>query len=259
MTWKMATFNVNGLRARLADLMDWIDTARPDCLCLQETKCPDSDFPQSPFQERGYQPYFRGQKAYNGVAVLVREEPQAVRLSFDDGQPDEEARFIAAQTHGIWVINTYVPQGRTVDHPAFEQKLDFFRRVKRYLGRHDPGEPLIWTGDLNVAPEPLDVYDPLRLEGEVGFHPREREELKDVAAWGLTDLFRRLHPDRKQFSFWDYRLPSALKRGLGWRLDHIWVTEPLVRTALSSDVDAEPRTRPKPSDHAPVWAEFNWE
>jgi len=257
MIWKAATFNANSLRARLPIVLDWLKKAAPDVLCLQETKVQDQDFPLKPIQEAGYQAAFWGQKAYNGVAVLTRREPSQVLKGLPVGEVDEQARIITVLVDGVWVVNTYVPQGREVQDPAFGYKLDFLARLGRWFAeRFSPDAPLLWAGDLNIAPEPLDVYDPQRLEGEVCFHPKERQALARNVAWGLTDLFRLHHPGEKQFTFWDYRLPASFKRNLGWRLDHLLATRPLAGACRACAVDAEPRGLPKPSDHTFVWAEF---
>lgn len=258
MKWKLATFNVNGIRARLPQVLDWVHLHQPDVMCLQEIKCQTHEFPVDAFFEAGYASFVRGQKAFHGVAILTRTQPADVRLGFDDGAPDEEARLIAVLADGVWVVNTYIPQGRAVDDPAFQYKLDFFARLKRWLvNRFDADRPLVWAGDLNVAPTDIDVFDPERTSGEVGCHPSERHALADVAAWGLVDLFRRHHPDQKQFTFWDYRLPNGFKRNLGWRLDHILATAGLADVSGKCQVDVAPRGLPKPSDHTPVWAEFD--
>lgn len=260
MSWKLATFNVNGIRARLPLLIDWLKQHRPDVLCLQEIKCQDENFPADPFLEVGYTAAVKGQKSFNGVAILTRKPPDEVLKAFDDGKPDDEARLITAYVEGVWIVNTYVPQGRHPDDPAFQYKLDFFSRLKDWFSaRFDPNRPLIWTGDMNVAPDPIDVFDPVRMDGEVGFHPAERETFAQVAAWGFTDLFRMHHPQEKQFTFWDYRLPKSFQRNLGWRLDHIMATKPLAEVSIACSVDTGPRGLPKPSDHTPVCAEFDLE
>lgn len=257
MTWKVATFNVNGIRARLAAVAGWIGEHQPDVLCLQEIKCQDQDFPGGSFEEAGYHVQLRGQKAFNGVAILSRRQPDQVIKAFEDGDADEEARFIVVSVDGIWVVNTYIPQGRDPEHPAFQYKLGYLARVKRWLENHlDPTQPVIWTGDINVAPTALDVFDPKRLAGSIGFHPLEHQAFAEVAAWGLVDCFRKHHPDQKQFTFWDYRLPKSFERNLGWRIDHILATRPLAEVCLDCLVDGEPRGRQNPSDHTPVWAEF---
>jgi exodeoxyribonuclease-3 len=258
MRLKVATFNANGVRARLGILRDWLAEQSPDLLCLQETKVQDQDFPAGEFADQGYQAVYWGQKSYNGVAVLSRGGVNQVRKGFGDGQTDEEARIIAVRAAGVWVVNTYVPQGRAVADSAFQAKLDFFARLENWLcAGFSPEESLLWLGDLNVAPAALDVFDPQRLEGQVCFHPAEREALARTAAWGLTDLFRLRHPDVKQFTFWDYRLPKSFARNLGWRIDHIMASAPMVKACVETWIDVGPRGRGKPSDHTPVLAEFD--
>jgi exodeoxyribonuclease-3 len=256
--WKAATFNVNGIRARLPLLLEWLRESRPHLVCLQEIKCQDKDFPESAFSEVGYRAVWKGQKSFNGVAVLSTEPPDEVVGDAGDEVLDSEARFLAVQTRGVWVINTYVPQGRSPEDPAFAYKLDFLKRTARWIdSRFGPDTPLVWTGDINVAPDPEDVFDPKRLDGEVGFHPEERRLFKEILSWGLVDLFRHCHPEERQFTFWDYRLPRSVQRNLGWRLDHMLVTRPLVRAARDCFVDTAPRKKPKPSDHTPLVAVFD--
>jgi exodeoxyribonuclease III len=258
MSWKIATFNVNGIRARLEITIDWIKQHQPHVLCLQETKCQDQDFPVEAFRKLNYDVHIKGQKSYNGVAVLCAENVDQSIDRFDDGQDEHEARFLAVNTAGIWVVNTYVPQGRDPNGPAFQSKLHFLSRIKRWLEKHaNPGQPVVWTGDINVAPGERDVFDPQRLDGHVGYHPAEREALAKVLAWGLADMFRQVNPDKRQFSFWDYRLPKSVERNLGWRLDHIFATRALSGACLDCQVDIIPRLQPRPSDHTPVWAGFD--
>ena len=257
MGWKLATFNVNGLRARLGIVVDWLNEHKPQVVCLQETKVQDKDFPAAALEEAGYQVSFMGQKSYNGVAVLSQSPPQEVRFSLEDGEDDPEARFLAVKVDGVWVANAYLPQGREPDHPSFQYKLRYFERVLAWLKKHHkPGAKLILTGDLNVAPQEIDVYDPVRLEGETDFHPEVRAAFQLFLDWGLIDLFRQHRPEEKQFTFWDYRLPKAFKRNLGWRIDHILATKPLAKACTDCWVDSAPRALPKPSDHTPMLAEF---
>lgn len=260
MKWKIATFNVNGIRSRQQVVLSWIERNSPDVFCLQEIKCQDSEFPIGPFREMGYEASICGQKSFHGVAILSKHVPETVTRGFNDGIPDEEARLIAARICGIWVINTYVPQGRSPEHPAFQVKLAFFARLRRMLERDfHPDQSLIWTGDMNVAPDDIDVFSPRRMDGKVGFHPSERKALADVISWGFYDLFRVHHPGVKQFTFWDYRLPESFRRNLGWRLDHILATQRLARASTECNVDTQPRMESGPSDHTPVWAEFDLE
>jgi len=260
MLWKLATFNVNGIRARLPIVIDWLTRHQPDVLCLQETKCQDRDFPYEALHSAGYVANIRGQKSYNGVAVLTRREPDEVWPGFQDGEADDEARLIAIRQANVWVVNTYVPQGRAPDDPSFQYKLNFFNRMREWFGRRfDPDQPVVWTGDLNVAPEALDVFDAQRLDGEVGFHPSDRQALADAINWGFQDVFRKLHPEERRFTFWDYRLPKSFPRNLGWRLDHILATRSLAEACRECLIDDAPRGLVKPSDHTPVWATFDLE
>jgi len=259
MKWKIATFNVNGIRSREHVVVSWIERNRPDVLCLQEIKCRDSEFPVDSLRALGYEASVCGQKSFHGVAILSQRKPEEVRRGFGDGQSDEEARLIAAKIDGIWIFNTYVPQGRSPEHPAFQIKLDFFARLLNLFQREfTPSDPIIWTGDLNVAPEEIDVFSARRMDGKIGFRPLERQALAQAASWGFTDLFRMHHPGVRQFTFWDYRLPQSFQRDLGWRLDQIFATEPVAGASIDCLVDADLRGQSNPSDHAPVWAEIEW-
>ncbi|MGV8074018.1 MAG: exodeoxyribonuclease III [Syntrophobacteraceae bacterium] len=258
MSWKLATFNVNGIRARLGVVVEWLKQHNPNVLCLQEIKCQEDMFPREPFLDIGYELTLRGQKGFNGVAILSKGEPQEVLREFSDGRDDIEARMLAALVDGVWVVNTYVPQGRSPDDPAFQYKLDFFYRLELWFEtRFDPSQPVVWVGDLNVAPSELDVFDPKRMDGMVGFHPAERKALTKVVDWGFTDLFRKHHPGERQFTFWDYRLPAGFARNLGWRLDHIMTTKCMAGVAVECYVDTAPRGKSSPSDHTPVLASFD--
>jgi len=255
---KAATYNANSIRVRLGQVLDWLDREAPDILCLQETKAQDKDFPVEPFQDAGYHVVFRGQKAYAGVAIVSRDEPLQVTFGLDDGDEPDEARLIRAVIGGIPVVNTYVPQGRSPDSPHFQYKLQWLARLRAFFERHySPGQPLLWMGDFNVAPEPIDVHDPKRLQKHVGFHPEARAALEQVREWGFVDVFRQHHSgEPEQYTFWDYRVRSALERGLGWRVDHLWATEPLARQSTRAWIDAEARRVERPSDHTFLVAEF---
>jgi len=257
MKWKIATFNVNGVRSREHVLLSWLDRNKPDVMCLQEIKCQDEEFPFDSLRNAGYQTIVCGQKSFHGVAILSLREPEEVRRGFGEGGSDVEARLIAARIDGIRIFNTYVPMGRSPDHPAFQIKLEFFARLHNLFNLEcKPSDPIIWTGDIIVAPEEIDVFSPKRMEGKIGFHPLERQALADVASWGFVDLFRKHHPDVRQFTFWDYRLPQSFTRDLGWRLDHIRATRPVADASIDCEVDADLRGQSNPSDHTPVWAEI---
>ncbi|MBP8954391.1 MAG: exodeoxyribonuclease III [Armatimonadetes bacterium] len=253
----VASFNVNGIRARLEILLNWLATAKPDVVCLQETKVQDADFPVAALNEAGYQVAYHGQKSYNGVAILSRQGLEDVRLGFSDGSHPDDARLITARVGNIGVINTYVPQGQAVGSEKFAYKLDWLRTLRRELDRRwKPDEPVVWVGDLNVARDDRDVYDPEALRGEVCFHPDEQEALNFVMQWGMEDVFRRHVEEGGQFSFFDYRIPNGFKRKMGWRVDHVMASSVLAERSVRAWIDLAPRALDKPSDHTPICAEF---
>ena len=257
---RVASFNVNGIRARMPVLVEWLRQAQPHVACLQETKVQDEEFPRAPLEEAGYDCAYRGEKGFNGVAVLSLAPLTVTRVGLEDGGPSDDARLILAQVRGVTVLNTYVPQGTSPDSPRFQYKLQWFQRLRSLMVRSfAPQEPAIWMGDFNVAPEPMDVYDPERLRGEIGFHPEEHRALAEVQAWGWVDVFRRHVPDAGHYTFWDYRLRGALSRGLGWRVDHIWATQCLAQRSMRAWIDVWPRRAERPSDHTPILADFDLE
>lgn len=255
---KIATFNANGIRARLPLVLEWLGKEFPDVLCLQETKVQDVDFPKKPFEDMDYHCVFRGQKAYNGVAIVSKTAPEGVRFGFGDGDAGEESRLITAVVRGVSIVNSYVPQGYAPDSDKFQYKLLWFEKLRHFFERFfQPGSHLVWLGDFNVAPDPIDVYDPDRLIGGVGFHPEEHRCLGEVKSWGFVDVFRKHEPGEKMYSFWDYRIPNAVGRGLGWRLDHIWASASMAQVSTRAWIDVAPRLFPRPSDHTFVVAEFD--
>ena len=255
---KVATYNANSIRTRVEQVLEWLDRVGVDVLCIQETKVQDKDFPLEPFREAGYHVAFRGQKAHGGVAIVSRQAPQDVSFGLDDGGEPDEPRLARAVVAGVPVVNTYVPQGRSVDSDQFPYKLEWLARMRAFFERHyAPDAPLLWVGDFNVATQPIDVHDPKRLKNHVDFHPDARAALERVREWGFVDVFRQHHPDEPgQYTFWDYRVRGALDRGLGWRIDHIWATEPLARRSTAAWIDVEARRAERPSDHTFLVAEF---
>lgn len=255
----VATFNANSIRARLEQILAWLARFQPDVLAIQETKTPDDAFPADPIRAAGYHVVFSGQKAHAGVALLSREEPLDVRKGLSDGGPADEPRLIQATVAGVTIVNTYVPQGRSIDSEHFQYKLEWLGRVREHLAAHfSPSDPVIWLGDLNVAPEPIDVYDPVRLAKDVDFHPDARLALQNVVAWGLDDVYRLHHPGEPgHYSYWDYRMPRALERNLGWRIDLIYATAPLAAHCAEAWIDVEARRAERPSDHTFVVARFD--
>ena len=255
---RIASFNANSIRSRLDVILEWIAKADCDVLCVQETKVTDAEFPALAVSAAGYHVVFTGQKAYNGVAIISREPPLGVVTGLGRMPEDEEARVIRAKFGGITVVNTYVPQGTATDSPRFQYKLDWIRGMRDYFARDfTPDAPIVWVGDLNVAREAIDVYDPEGLSGSVCYHPDEHAALDCAMEWGFVDVFRKHHPGEPgQYTFWDYRVPNAFKRRMGWRLDHIWATRSLAQRCLDCWIDKEPRALEKPSDHTFIAADF---
>jgi exodeoxyribonuclease III len=254
---KIATFNVNSIRKRLPIVLDWLQEHRPDVLCMQETKVQDSEFPADAIREVGYHSTFRGMKGYNGVATLTLDPPDDVMYGLSRGADSEDVRIVRTVVRGIPVVNTYVPQGYRIDSDKYQFKLDWFRRLRRYFEAElDPAKPAVWVGDLNVAPEPIDVYHPDRRVNDVDFHIDARNAFKQTVEWGFVDVFRKLHPDRVQYTYWDY-FRNAYTNNWGWRIDHIMATKPLADACKAVDVDVKPREAAAASDHTVVWAEFD--
>ncbi len=253
---KVATFNVNSIRVRLQSVLTWLEKESPDVLCLQETKVIDSDFPAQAFHDMDYSPVFRGEKTYNGVALLTRLPVERAQIGFTDDEA-EGTRLITAVIQGVPIVNTYIPQGYEPQSEKFRYKLDWFRRLYDYFDRNFSAQkPLLWVGDFNVAPEAMDVHDPGKMLGQVGYHPDEHAALERIRKWGFVDVFRMHQQGREQYSFWDYRVKNAVQRKKGWRIDHIWATKPLADKSIQAWIDKELRLTERPSDHAPVVAEF---
>lgn len=265
--FKAATFNVNSVRSRIGLVVAWLRREAPDVLCLQETKVQDADFPVQPFCDAGYHVVFRGQKSHGGVAIVSRVAPQEVAFGLEDGGPSirsllgesDEARLIRARIGGVFVVNTYVPQGRDPDSEHFGYKLEWLARLRAFFERHySPRQLLLWMGDFNVAPEPIDVYDPQGLANHVDFHPQARAALEQVRAWGFVDVFRLHHPGEPgHYTYYDYRARNPIERGVGWRVDHIWATAPLAEKSTRAWIDLEARRAERPSDHTFLVAEFD--
>ena len=253
---KLATFNTNSVRARLPIIVDWLERECPDVLCLQETKVQDKDFPENQFETVGYQSLFRGQKSYNGVAIITKLPIGETRLNLYSGE-DEEARFVSARIGDLPMVHVYGPQVFAPGTDKFDYKLRWLKDLLSHIKKnYDPGLPLLVAGDLNVALESMDVFDPEKLRGEVGFHPDEQSILREYLTWGLVDIFRKHQPEGGHYTFWDYRIPNAFKRKMGWRIDYILATRPLAEKSRVVWIDTEARTRQKPSDHAFLVAEF---
>jgi exodeoxyribonuclease III len=256
MAFKIATFNANSIRSRMEIILAWLDRNRPDVVCVQETKVQDVEFPKAPLIEKGYTCAFKGEKKYNGVAILSRHPLKKVLSGLDD-EPKDPARLIRADIGDITVITTYIPQGQDPLSDKFTYKLRWFERLGQYFESHfSPTDRVIWLGDMNVAMEDKDVYDPIGLRGHVCFCPQVQLALSKVLQWGWTDLFRKHCSDAGQYTFWDYRM-NALRRNLGWRLDYIFATQPLADRCTACRIDKEPRTAESPSDHTFLTADID--
>ncbi|MFN3534387.1 MAG: exodeoxyribonuclease III, partial [Desulfatiglandales bacterium] len=222
---KVATFNCNSVRSRLEIIIKWLSENIPDVLCLQETKVQDKDFPEGEFKKLGYHSLFVGQKAYNGVAIITREKASLISTDLQKGF-GSEARFLEIEYDGSFILNVYVPQGTSVESERFPYKLSFLDRLLEYLNEHhNPSQRIILAGDFNVALEDIDVYDPEAFRNEVCFHPEEQKRLQKLLEWGLVDTYRFKYPEKRCYTFWDYRIPNGFKRNLGWRIDYILCTK----------------------------------
>ncbi len=253
---KIATWNVNSIRSRLDRLLQWLAKMEPDVVCLQELKATDEAFPYAAIHEAGYHAAVHGQKTYNGVAILSRSEPLDVQRGLADDIDDPQARVIAARVDDAVIISVYVPNGQSVGSEKWTYKLQWMGRLRHYLERRfDPAVPLLLCGDFNVARDDLDVANPAQWVGTVLCHQDGRRALEDIRRWGLTDVLRTHHPEGGIYSWWDYRM-LAFPKNDGLRLDYIFATEPMARRCAGAEIDRDERKGEKPSDHAPVVAEF---
>jgi exodeoxyribonuclease-3 len=255
---KIASWNVNSVNVRRERLLRWLADKQPDVLCVQELKGLDDGFPSADVLELGYRALLYGQRTYNGVAILAKSAPEDARRGFDDGEDDQEARFLSARVAGLRVLSCYVPNGQELGSPKYLYKQRWLDRLLAYLERHHaPSEPLLVCGDFNIAPEDRDCYDPEGFRDSVLFHEIVREKWQRLAAWGLVDTYRLHVQDAGKFSWWDYRM-LAFPKGRGLRIDHVLATRPLAQRCTAAAIDREERKGKQPSDHAPVIAEFDW-
>ena len=262
---RIATWNVNSLKARAEKVQWWLERAQPDVLLMQETKLKDDDAPVAAFQAAGYELAHHGEGRWNGVAIASRCGIESVVTNFGiplraagtpyagDDDPFAEARMIAAVCGGVRVVSLYAPNGRTVGSEFYEAKLLWYRRLGRWLEDvTDPGEPMVVAGDFNVAPADVDVWNPQACHGGTHVSPREREAFSSLLEWGLLDVYRRHHPEPGRYSWWDYRA-GDFHKNFGMRIDHLLATRPLAERTLWAEIDREARKgKPTPSDHAPV-------
>ena len=267
---RIATWNVNSLKARLDKVSWWLERARPDVLLMQETKLTDRDAPAEAFRAAGYELAHHGEGRWNGVAVASRCGIEEVVTNFGeplrpartpeagDDEPLAEARMIAARCGGVRVVSLYAPNGRMVDSPFYAAKLAWFDRLARWLDdAADPAEPLVLGGDLNVAPEDVDVWDPAACHGGTHVSPPERAAIAKLLGWGLRDAYRLRHREGGRFTWWDYRAGNFHKN-FGMRIDHLLVTQTIAERIVWAEIDREARKgKPIPSDHAPLVADLD--
>jgi len=252
---KIATWNVNSLNVRLPQVLTWLAETQPDVLALQETKLVDEKFPEVEIAAAGYQAVFSGQKTYNGVAILSKRPPTEVVKDIP-GLDDVQRRVVAGLYGDVRVLNLYIPNGESVESDKYQYKLGWLDMLTAFVGVEIKRYPkLVVVGDFNIAPEERDVYDPQLWAGKVLFSAPEREAFQRLLATGMCDTFRLFEQAEQQFSWWDYRM-NAFRRNMGLRIDHILASVPLCEQCHSCGIDKAPRKNERPSDHAPVVAEF---
>ena len=255
---RLATWNVNSLKARLERVEAWLIDAQPDVVCLQETKLADGAFPAMAFQALGYDSVHHGEGRWNGVGILSKVGIEAPANGFAPGDVvlDDEARIISATCAGVRVTSVYVPNGRSLDDPQYEHKLRWLARLREHLDAScDPASDVVVSGDFNIAPTDLDVWDANAVHGATHVSDRERAALADLQAWGLVDVFRAHHDDGDLYSWWDYRA-GAFHKHWGMRIDLVLASAPLARRSRWALVDRHARKGQQPSDHAPLVVEF---
>ena len=261
----IATWNVNSIRTRLTQVIDWIQEVNPDILCLQETKVMDDSFPVEPFEKLGYSVEVYGQKSYNGVAIISKIKAENVRKGFhgfsDADQNIEifqdQKRLISADINGIKIINVYVPNGSSLESSKFKYKINWLSYLASCLDEQEKkGELICLLGDFNVAPSNFDIHDPNKYEGGIMASEIERNALKNVLKERLIDSFRIFEKNTGHWSWWDYR-NNAYELNKGWRIDHIYISKELSSKLKSCVIDCSPRGNLRPSDHAPVMIDLN--
>lgn len=252
---KLATWNVNSLKVRLPQVLEYLEAHKPDALCLQELKLEDANFPLAEIKAAGYEAAYSGQKTYNGVAILSPKSGEEVTMGIP-GYDDPQRRVIAATVNGVRVICVYIPNGESVESDKYKYKLDWLVKLLAWLKPELVKYPkLALLGDYNIAPEDRDVYDPKFWAGKVLFTEPEKAAFKDMIALGLTDSFRMFAQPEKSYSWWDYRM-NGFKRNLGMRIDHILLSQELAKSCKGCSIDKPMRAKERPSDHAPVIAEI---
>lgn len=254
----LASWNINSIAIRLSQVLAWIAQVKPDVLCLQETKIIDSKFPAAAFTEAGYQSQFYGEPSYNGVAIISKQPLENVQKGFVEEETPPACRFIEATAGPLRVLNAYIPNGQFVGSDKYEYKLRWLKSLQSHLQHnHDPASALALCGDFNIAPEDRDIYRPGEVVGSIMCSETERQALSLIKEWGFEDAFRLHNQNSGEFSWWDYRM-GAFRRNMGFRIDHIWATKSAAHACQRSWIDKAPRKQDRPSDHAPILAEFHF-
>lgn len=254
---KIATYNVNGITARLPVLLRWLKETAPHVVCLQELKAPDEKFPLQAIEEAGYEAVWKGQKSWNGVAILsCVGKPEIQQRELPGDEEDAQSRYIEAVVNGVWIGCLYLPNGNPAPGPKFDYKLRWMERFKAYAdGLLAAGRPMVLAGDYNVIPTEKDVYKPERWVEDALFRPESRSAFKKIVDKGWTDALRTLYPEETIYTFWDY-FRHAFDRNAGLRIDHLLLSPSLAGRLVGAGVDRQVRGWEKTSDHAPVWIEL---
>lgn len=254
---RIATWNVNSLKARLPRVEQWLADVQPDVLCMQETKLSDDAFPALSFLSMGYEAAHHGQGQWNGVAILSRVGLDQVVQNFADGEPDPDARIVTAVCGGVRVSSVYVPNGRSLEDDHYQYKLRWLAQLRSHVAAlGSPDEPVVVAGDFNIAPVDIDVYDPAKFVGATHTSEPERALLTELCEWGMVDLFRLHHSDAHLYSWWDYRA-GDFHQGRGLRIDLVLGTKAVADRCTWSVIDRNARKGQLPSDHAPVIVELD--
>ena len=254
---KIATFNVNGVNGRLRALLEWLDSAKPDVVCLQELKAPQEKFPNDAIRDAGYGAIWLGQKSWNGVAILTRgETPRETRRGLPNDPDPAQSRYIEALVNGVLIGCIYLPNGNPAPGVKFDYKLAWFDALTKYASDLLAGDvPAILAGDFNVMPTDLDVYKPESWRDDALFRPEVRAAFQRLTAQGWTDAVRRMYPNERIYTFWDY-FRNAFGRNAGLRIDHFLLSPGVETRLLAAGVDREVRAKERASDHAPTWIEL---
>jgi len=261
---RIATWNVNSLKARLEKVQWWLDRARPDVLLMQETKLGDAEAPAAAFRNSGYELVHYGQGQWNGVAIATRVGAEQTTRNFgldvdigstgaeDQVNPFAEARMVGAMCGDVFAVSLYAPNGRVVDSPHYAAKLEWFQRLSQWVAGAGAGRSIVLGGDYNIAPADVDVWDPAACQGGTHVSAPERAAFQGLCRLGLTDIYRAQHPEARRYTWWDYR-GGSFHRNIGMRIDHLLISAPLVARAVWTEIDREARKgKPIPSDHAPL-------